>query len=115
MVGETLDFQAYVALYSTEAARTNAEQRHYRALMIDAKMRQLRLRASAGFNLGSLVALAADPPHDVLLLGSYEQSIEARFAARFMPCELYCTSAERDATICNGPCNSPSRMILGRD
>jgi hypothetical protein len=59
----------------------------------------LRLKrefATAGFNLGSIIALADEASVDVVLCGSFEQSIGARFRARFVPPVGMCTPYEKD-------------------
>ena len=58
-------------------------------------MRAARDEATAGFGVGSWVALASAPPVSVVVLGSYEQSVRARFSARYVPPVLCQTAYER--------------------
>jgi hypothetical protein len=58
-------------------------------------LRPQREAATAGFNIGSLIALAVDAPVDVVLCGSFEESVMRRFQTHCVASPHFETPYER--------------------
>jgi hypothetical protein len=85
----------YEALAAAQVTGNDARERY---ISWRQTMRAARDAATAGFGVGQWVALASAPPASVIVLGSYEQSVRARFAARFVPPRLYHTAYDEGNT-----------------